>query len=143
MWGVGCIFHEMLTHKAMFTGQSTVEQLNLIFQLLGTPTAEDHPTLTKLPLFEMSNFKKHKAKTLLWPPRIDSQRADLLNKMLQYEGRSRISALDAMRHPFLSCFSEEIFDLADTESVLKLPGVRYVHEPTINKMGINHSSSKT
>lgn len=34
-----------------------------------------------------------------------------------------------MRHPFLGCFGEAIFTLPDTESVLSLPGVKYIREP--------------
>lgn len=92
MWGVGCIFYEMLTHQAMFTGQSTNEQLNLIFQTLGTPNSHDHPTICSLPGFKTNTFKKFKAKTLLSPPRIDAQRAELLGKFLQV--RCTFSRLD-------------------------------------------------
>ena len=35
---------------------------------------------------------------------------------LQYDGKQRMSAARAMRHPFLQCFPEAIFKLADTVS---------------------------
>uniref|UniRef100_A0A1I7RHA7 cyclin-dependent kinase n=1 Tax=Bursaphelenchus xylophilus TaxID=6326 RepID=A0A1I7RHA7_BURXY len=129
MWGVGCILFEMLHHKPMFPGQSNEEQLKLIFNMLGTPTMEECPDLCQMPGFKQGNFKKQRAKSLIRQPRVDAQRADLLEKCLKYDGKKRISALDAMRHPFLDCFPATIFSLPDTESVLSLPGVKYIPDP--------------
>ncbi|KAI6175657.1 Protein kinase domain-containing protein [Aphelenchoides bicaudatus] len=144
MWGVGCIFYEMLIHKPSFPGQTTKEQLELIFHTLGTPTLEDCPNLCEMRAFKEGNFKKQRARSLIRQPRIDAQRADLLEKFLKYDGQKRISALEAMRHPFLGNFPQAIFSLPDTESVLSLPGVRYIHDPvsirnTPSRQNMNHS----
>lgn len=40
IWSVGCIFAEMLGRKVFLPGQSGFEQLHLILQKLGTPSAE-------------------------------------------------------------------------------------------------------
>uniref|UniRef100_A0A914CRS6 cyclin-dependent kinase n=1 Tax=Acrobeloides nanus TaxID=290746 RepID=A0A914CRS6_9BILA len=134
MWGVGCIFYEMLVHKPMFPGSTTDEQLNLIFQTLGTPTKERHQTLCEFPLFKASKLKNYKPKSIIrLAPRIDLQSADLLEKLLQYDGRQRITAADAMRHRFFNCFPEAIFSLPDTETVLSLSGVHYEHEAVASK----------
>ncbi|CAD5219452.1 unnamed protein product [Bursaphelenchus okinawaensis] len=129
MWGVGCILYEMLHHKPMFPGQSNDEQLKLIFNMLGTPTMDSCPELCQMPGFKQGNFKKQKAKSLIRHPRVDAQRADFLEKCLKYDGKKRISALDAMHHQFLDCFPHAIFSLPDTESVLSLPGVKYIPDP--------------
>ncbi|KAI6187277.1 Protein kinase domain-containing protein [Aphelenchoides besseyi] len=133
LWGIGCILYEMLLHKPVFPGQSNDEQLRLIFNTLGTPSPDDCPTLCDMPAFkqymEKSGGKKQRAKSLIRLPRVDGERADLLEKFLKYEGRKRISANDAMHHPFLDCFSSAIFTLPDTQSVLSLPGVKYVQDP--------------
>jgi serine/threonine protein kinase len=83
MWGVGCILYEMLVHKPMFPGSTTDEQLNLIFQRLGTPNPENYPNLCQLPLFKTTSFKPHSVKSLVHPPRINAEKADLLMQMLK------------------------------------------------------------
>lgn len=84
MWGVGCIFYEMLAHKPMFPGSTTDEQLNLIFQTLGTPTKDKHQNLCEFAMFKNAKFKIYKPKPIIrLAPRIDHQSADLLEKLLQ------------------------------------------------------------
>ena len=83
MWGVGCILFEMFVHKPMFPGSTSDEQLNLIFQRLGTPTPETHAELCALPNFKGSHFRAHSPKALINSPRITPERADLLYKLLK------------------------------------------------------------
>ncbi|GFQ06642.1 mitogen-activated protein kinase 8 [Phtheirospermum japonicum] len=40
IWSIGCIFAEVLTDKPLFPGKSVVHQLDMITDLLGTPSAE-------------------------------------------------------------------------------------------------------
>jgi cyclin-dependent kinase 14 len=56
MWGVGCIFVEMITGMPTFPGiRDTYDQLDKIFKLLGTPVEENWTGVTHLP-----NYKPHK-----------------------------------------------------------------------------------
>ena len=56
MWGVGCIFIEMITGLPTFPGiRDTYDQLDKIFKLLGTPTEETWTGVTHLP-----SYKPHK-----------------------------------------------------------------------------------
>ncbi|PIA56955.1 hypothetical protein AQUCO_00700959v1 [Aquilegia coerulea] len=48
MWSVGCIFAELITGKALFAGDSELQQLLHIFRLLGTPNEEIWPGVSKL-----------------------------------------------------------------------------------------------
>lgn len=41
VWSVGCIFGELLGRRILFQAQNPVQQLELITELLGTPTLED------------------------------------------------------------------------------------------------------
>lgn len=56
MWGVGCIFVEMITGMPTFPGiRDTYDQLDKIFKLLGTPVEETWSGVTHLP-----SYKPHK-----------------------------------------------------------------------------------
>jgi cyclin-dependent kinase 14 len=56
MWGVGCIFIEMITGLPTFPGiRDTYDQLDKIFKLLGTPVEESWTGVTHLP-----SYKPHK-----------------------------------------------------------------------------------
>ena len=41
VWSIGCIFAEVLTGKPLFPGKSVAHQLDLITDLLGTPSLEN------------------------------------------------------------------------------------------------------
>lgn len=43
MWAVGCILAEMLNNCPLFLGENDIDQLGLVIQALGTPTAETWP----------------------------------------------------------------------------------------------------
>ncbi len=41
IWSIGCILAEMINEKALFPGKSTVNQIQLIIDVLGRPSNED------------------------------------------------------------------------------------------------------
>merc|ERR1712133_194610 len=49
IWSIGCIFAEMITRKALFQGDSEIDQLFRIFRTLGTPDESTWPGVTSLP----------------------------------------------------------------------------------------------
>nr|KAG5698158.1 hypothetical protein BaRGS_001753 [Batillaria attramentaria] len=78
IWSLGCIFVEMLTRRALFPGDSEIDQLFRIFRTLGTPDETTWPGVTKLPDYK-STFPR-------WPirsissvvPNLDPDGQDLL-----------------------------------------------------------------
>lgn len=41
MWSIGCMIGEMILGKALFSGTSTINQLEKIIEVLGIPTPEE------------------------------------------------------------------------------------------------------
>ncbi|CAB3984768.1 cyclin-dependent kinase 14-like isoform X1 [Paramuricea clavata] len=130
MWGVGCIFGEMLSGRALFQGQKgPSDQLNKIWQLLGTPTKDSWPEVVNYPEYSKGN------QTAFYPRRIctiipvfqhDLVGEDLLKRFLRYEPKRRISAEDSLKHPFFQDLPRALFCLPGRLSVFSLPGVELV-----------------
>ncbi|KAJ3333339.1 serine/threonine protein kinase, CMGC, CDC2/CDK sub [Blyttiomyces sp. JEL0837] len=49
MWGVGCVFGEILRRRPILMGGDDLDQLDKIFQLCGTPTSATWPGMSALP----------------------------------------------------------------------------------------------
>lgn len=104
IWSVGCIFAELLGRRILFQAQSPIQQLDLITDLLGTPNLEDMRTacegakahILRQPhkpnsftvLYSLSNQATHEA-------------IHLVSRMLVFNPDKRISASDALSHPYI------------------------------------------
>lgn len=102
MWSAGCIFAEMITFKPLFAGNTVDEQLDLIFHMIGTPSEQFQDSVKHLPNFKgpyqplVGTGLGSSLSTL------EVSGVDLLRALLQYQPEQRISAADAMLHPYLS-----------------------------------------
>ncbi|XP_045051563.3 cyclin-dependent kinase 16 [Desmodus rotundus] len=140
MWGVGCVFYEMATGQPLFPGSVVEEQLHIIFRVLGTPTEETWPGILSNGEFQARNYPRYRAEAL-WShaPRLDSDGADLLTKLLQFEGRNRISAEDAMKHLFFLSLGERIHKLPDTTSIFALKEIELQMEASLRSSSMPDS----
>nr|XP_004655746.1 cyclin-dependent kinase 3 isoform X1 [Jaculus jaculus] len=102
VWSIGCIFAEMVTGKALFPGDSEIDQLFQIFRILGTPSEATWPGVTQLPDYK-SSFPKWTRRDLEETiPNLEPEGKDLLMKLLQYDPNQRISAKTALAHPYFT-----------------------------------------
>ncbi|CAG8532501.1 7856_t:CDS:2 [Ambispora leptoticha] len=114
VWSVGCLLVELLARKPLFQGKNEWEQLNIIFQLLGSPSLEEWPDVIKLPQYyimapemrQMSRFREE-YKELLTPATME-----LAEALLTLNPERRPSARDALDFNFfkeepMACLPEE------------------------------------
>jgi len=102
LWSAGCIFAEMLVKKPLFPGDSEIDQIFKIFRQMGTPTEDNWHGCTSLPDFKPSFPKWKKQAFGKMFDNVHPTAMDLLEKMLIYEPAGRISAREALNHPYFS-----------------------------------------
>ncbi|KAJ8370791.1 hypothetical protein SKAU_G00108190 [Synaphobranchus kaupii] len=130
MWGVGCIFYEMVTGRPLFPGSTVEDELHLIFRILGTPTEETWPGITSTEEFKTYNFPRYHAEPLVnHAPRIDSDGHDLLSLLLQFEAKKRVSAEEALRHLYFRSLGEQLQTLPDTASIFSVKDIQLQRDP--------------
>ncbi|KAJ8320920.1 hypothetical protein KUTeg_002507 [Tegillarca granosa] len=65
MWGVGCIFTEMISGIATFPGmKDAYDQLDKIFKVLGTPTENTWEGVSKFPQYDYRKFIPYSKQSL-------------------------------------------------------------------------------
>eukprot|EP00934_Nitzschia_sp_Nitz4_P007608 Nitzschia sp. Nitz4//scaffold81_size91200//35588//36898//NITZ4_004985-RA/size91200-processed-gene-0.105-mRNA-1//1//CDS//3329558707//7598//frame0 len=129
LWGVGCILAGLLFRREpFFRGKDNLDQLGTIMAVLGTSDLERYisnhhlevspETRSLINLYTANGYKKRKSwKEILSvslstkhdkqrdaainpPPILDQQSLDLLSKLLVYDHSLRLTAKQAMQHPF-------------------------------------------
>ncbi|XP_059499327.1 cyclin-dependent kinase 4 isoform X2 [Stegostoma tigrinum] len=89
MWSTGCIFAEMFRRS-----------------MTGLPAVEDWPEDVTLPRSAFPNRPPQLVKSYV--PEIDDLGAELLLELLAFSPHKRISAFDALRHPYFQSQSPEV-----------------------------------
>jgi serine/threonine protein kinase len=110
IWAVGCVFGELLLKEPVFPGKSEMHQLSLIFNLLGYPSEKIWPDYRKLPIKirvpveSFSNLHHRFRKSC------SDSGTDLLERMLTFDPKKRITAKEALKHPY---FNEKPYPKAE------------------------------
>lgn len=101
VWGIACIWVEMLTRQALFPGDSEIDQLFKIFEVMGLPTDETWPGVTSLPDWK-NTFPKFRGRGIrsIVSGHLNEEGIQLLEAMLTMDPVKRISAKDALEHSY-------------------------------------------
>lgn len=105
LWSCGCVFAELLTMKPLFPGKSEIDQINRIFKELGTPNDRiwpGPPAYSELPQVKKMNIVQHPYNNLRsrFGANFTNEGFNLLNSLLTYDPKKRISASEALDHPY-------------------------------------------
>eukprot|EP01126_Amoeba_proteus_P040608 TRINITY_DN4338_c0_g1_i1.p1 TRINITY_DN4338_c0_g1~~TRINITY_DN4338_c0_g1_i1.p1 ORF type:complete len:372 (-),score=31.02 TRINITY_DN4338_c0_g1_i1:809-1924(-) len=93
IWSVGCIFAELVMGFVLFNGNNEVEQIDKVFQILGTPDEETWPGYSSLPGYK--KFRKYspgKLRTLFEKTGLSSHGFNLLKRLLTLDPAQRITS---------------------------------------------------
>lgn len=104
LWAAGCVFAELMIRKPFLPADSDLKQLSLIFEALGTPSEDEWPRMATLPgyiRFETRPQPSRPALRALFRNCSDDA-LDLLLRLMAFDPGKRISAAEALRHPYFS-----------------------------------------
>ncbi|THH26588.1 hypothetical protein EUX98_g7600 [Antrodiella citrinella] len=108
VWAVGCILAELLNGRPLFPGRDYGHQLDLILDIIGTPTLEEFYGITSrrsrdyiraLPI-----RKKRPFSTLF--PKASVDALDFLTKTLTFDPKKRLTVTQALEHPYLAAYHD-------------------------------------
>nr|AEU04196.1 p38beta [Epinephelus coioides] len=108
IWSVGCIMGELLKGKVLFSGTDYIDQLKRIMEVVGTPSPE---LLKKI----CSEHAQKYIQSLPYMPQQDLEKifrganplaVDLLKRMMVLDCDGRISASEALSHPYFSQYHD-------------------------------------
>lgn len=116
IWSIGCVMYEIMTLHPLFPGANEVDQVAKIHDVLGTPSQS---TLDKLRKYKSRsldfNFPYKRGTGLAKMIPFGSKDCrELLLQLLVYDPDDRISARQAVRHPFF----KEMRDLEKKQSAV-------------------------
>jgi p38 MAP kinase len=108
IWSAGCIFAEMLEGKPLFPGKDHVNQFSIITELLGTPPPDVIETIcSENTLRFVQSLPKRERQPLSTKFRnADAPAIDLLERMLVFDPRKRVSAAQGLTHEYLSPYHD-------------------------------------
>ncbi|XWS30083.1 hypothetical protein CRYUN_Cryun24cG0087900 [Craigia yunnanensis] len=102
IWSLGCIFAEVLIGKPLFPGKNVVHQLDLMTDLLGTPSLDTISRVQneKARRYLTSMRKKHPVPFEQKFPNADPLAVRLLQRLLAFDLKDRPTAEEALADPY-------------------------------------------
>jgi CTD kinase subunit alpha len=105
IWSAACVLVEIFTRHAIFPGDGgEINQLDKIYNVLGTPTVAEWPGITDMQWFELLRPTERKTSTFAekYKDRVTPAAFDLLSAMFLYDPVARPSASDVLEHPYFT-----------------------------------------
>lgn len=104
IWSTGCILAEFYGRRPIFMGKDSVHQIHEVIKILGPPSKEiliDYGSLKAWNMCHSStSFRGIEWKELY--PFASSEATDLMDRLLRWNSKERLTIDQALAHPFLS-----------------------------------------
>ncbi|KAJ3524131.1 hypothetical protein NM208_g12175 [Fusarium decemcellulare] len=105
VWSAACVMVEIFARHAIFTGDGTeLSQLEKIYNILGTPTLQDWPSLVDMAWFELlrPTAKRKNVFADKYRDKVTPAAFELLSAMFLYDPAKRPSAADVLQHAYFT-----------------------------------------
>lgn len=102
MWSIGTIIGEMVTKRPMFPGDSEIDELFRIFRVMGTPNEDVWPGVSSLQDYQEDFPAWQPIQVSHILPGMCDAGIDLIEKLLPLDPRMRLTAQEALQHPYFS-----------------------------------------
>lgn len=108
VWSVGCILVEMFNGTTLFRGKDYLDQLNCIFNILGTPHEDDLQNIgaPRAGSYVKQLQSKQRRRWQDIVPRASSEAQDLIAKFLAFDYHQRITVDTALQHSWLKDYHD-------------------------------------
>ena len=109
IWGLGCVFYEILTLEPLFPGDDEIDQVNKINYILGSPPNDLFQKFVKNSAHRNEfNFEYQKGVGInKYLNHVSPNIVDLIGKMLIYDPDLRPTARECLNHECFKEFVEE------------------------------------
>ena len=121
IWSAACVLVEIFTRHAIFPGDgSEINQLDKIYNVLGTPSRSEWPGITELQWYELLRPTQRVQSTFAdkYRERVSPEAFELLQAMFLYDPANRPTAADVLEHPYFTVEEPEpaqVVELANLE----------------------------
>ncbi|KAF2841134.1 Pkinase-domain-containing protein [Patellaria atrata CBS 101060] len=105
IWSAACVMVEIFTGSAIFPGDGgEINQLEKIYNVLGTPTREEWPSIVDMQWFELLRPTERKSSTFAekYQGRVTSAAFELLEAMFHFDPLKRPAAGDVLEHAYFT-----------------------------------------
>lgn len=103
LWGVGCVYFEMLSLYPLFPGEKNeINQIDKIIQTIGPPSQKLLEKWRKQASHINFDFDLNAAKKTLMSklPHVSKECIELIEGLLEYDPDERLTATEAKNHPY-------------------------------------------
>ncbi|NXT50151.1 MK15 kinase, partial [Pluvianellus socialis] len=107
MWSIGCILGELLLGKPLFPGTSTVNQIEQILRVIPAPSPEDILDMQsdyRASVINRMTSRQQVTFEEILPSSTPLPALDLLKKLLVFNPDKRLTAEEALQHPYVRRF---------------------------------------
>ena len=108
IWAAGCIFGELLGRKTLLPGRDYLDQLKLIVKMLGSPTDSDLASVeNQQAVLYIKALPRRDASLRTRFPKANEAAITLLERMLVFDPRERVTAADALADPYFGALHDD------------------------------------
>lgn len=107
VWSLACLLANILLNKTFYNGKDRQSLLNSMYKVVGTPARENFEVCARLPHYSkpLKKYKRGVEKAFQHILKEKSEEhsgaIDLLSKMLHLDPNERITAAEALHHPYM------------------------------------------